>query len=62
MSTISLNHYTMVCFKQTCNTREMQAIAKETDGWIIRSGERCVMQTKAICPGVYHVWFDREKS
>lgn len=56
----STNHWTINCFKQTCTTKEMKTIAKETNGWIFRNGEKCVMQTRRFAPGMYHVWFERE--
>lgn len=59
-SILSVNHFTTRWFQQTCTTKEMKGIAKETEGWIFRHGEKCVMRTKKFAPGMYHVFFVRE--
>jgi len=55
---LSVNHWTLNCFKETMTTKELQYALKRHGSWVFRNGRRSEIKNKKIGPGMYEVWLE----
>lgn len=57
-TTLSPNHYTLNCFRQTVTKKQYQEILDTCGSWVLRNGQRADIKGKRIGPSRYEIWLE----